>query len=97
MLERLLLRTRLDSVIAACGCHLGYVSSTYYPYLYLLSLDQFEMLPNETKKRTKVLGYFTVTEAHNGDDDDDDLGAGTMAELKTTAEAARHLGVSPGY
>jgi hypothetical protein len=38
-----------------------------------------------------------VAEAHNDDDDDDDRGADDMPELMTTAEAGRHIGVSPGY
>jgi hypothetical protein len=43
-----------------------------------------------------LLGYDAVAEAQN-DDDDDDLGADDMAELKNTAEAADHLGLTPGY
>jgi hypothetical protein len=48
-------------------------------------------------ERPKVLGYAAAAEAHNDDDDDDDRGADDMPELMTTAEAARHIGVSPGY
>ena len=44
-----------------------------------------------------MLGYGAVAEAQDGDDDDDDRGANDMTDLMTTAEAARHLGVSPGY
>ena len=42
------------------------------------------------------MGYGAVVEAQNGDDDDT-TGANHMNEPMTTAEAARHLGINPGY
>jgi hypothetical protein len=47
-------------------------------------------------KRVKVLVSAAAAEAHNGDDDDL-TGANQMDEQMTTAEAARHLGINPGY